>query len=144
MGAMNDPKDDRPYRQPVAPPAARGKGILDETRELVDQLLTEAQRREAEQRASIPPRGPVGKALVFATVVAAAMAAGTMLYGAYNFLDAPIRETPTGYVNKAGKPYPREHYEAFKLWEKTFIATFCVAFAVAAAMAVEEQIRKRR
>lgn len=125
-------------------PAARDKGLLDETRGLFEELVDKAHRADLEQRAKTPPRGPVGKALAGAAVIAGVIAAGTLLYGAYNFLDAPIRETPTGYVNKAGQPFPRERYEAFKLWEKTFIATFCVAFAVAGATVVEEKIRKRR
>jgi hypothetical protein len=126
------------------PPAARDKGLFDETRELVEELIDKAQRGELEQRAKVPPRGPVGKALVFAMIVAATMAAGTLFYGAYNFLDAPLRQTPTGYVNKAKQPVARERYEAFKLWEKTLIVSFCVAFATAGVMVVEESVRKRR
>jgi hypothetical protein len=140
---MNDRGNDGPYRPPAKAPAKR-TGMFDEARELFGQLAGEAERRDAEQRAGTPPRGPVGKALVFATIVAAAVAAGTLFYGIYNFLDAPIRQTPTGYANKAGQPASRERYEAFQLWEKTFIASFVVVFASACATVVEERVRKRR
>ena len=125
-------------------PATRDKGVLDETRELFDQLVGEAQRREAERQASVLPRGPIGKVLAAATVLSGLLAAGTLLYGISTFLDAPIRETPSGYVGKTGKHYSREHFEAFELWKQATLGTFAVTFAAGFAMVLEERMRKRR
>ena len=140
---MSDGGNDGPYRPPAEPPARR-EGIFGEARGLFDQRVGEAQRLDAEQRASTPPRGPIGKALAGAAIIAGVIAAGTLLYGAYNFLDAPLRQTPAGFVNKAGQPTSHERYEAFKLWEKGVVVTFVIAFAAAFATAAEEKIRKRR
>ena len=143
MTGMNDPKDDRPYRQPAAPPARR-MGVWDETRGLFDQLYAEARRRDAEQRAGTPPRGPVAKALGAAMALAVVFAVGTLVYGISSFRDAPIRETPSGYAGKTGKAYPRDHYERYKLWEKAALASFGATFGIGFLLVVEERARKRR
>ena len=72
------------------------------------------------------------------------MAVGSLVYGFYTFPDGPIRETRTGYAGKTGTAYPREHYERFKLWEKTIVGVFVSVFAIGGALVVEERIRKRR
>src|SRR5688500_8342286 len=126
------------------PPATREKGLLEETRGLFDQMVGEAQRMDAEQRAKAPPRGPVGKVLGGAAVIAGVIAAGTLLYGFYSFPDAPIRQTPSGYAGKAGTPRTREDFEAFKVWEKGVIAAFVITFATAFASVAADRIHKRR
>ena len=66
-----------------------------------------------------------------------------MAFGAFKWPDAPIRQTPGGFVGKTGTAHTREDYQLFKLWEKALFVSFPLAFAVNAIAVVANRKRKK-
>jgi hypothetical protein len=119
---MSDDENRRPYGPPDMPAGGRA-----------------GETAAADERAS---RGPLATTLLVLTILAAASAAVTFVYGIYNFPDAPIRPSAGGYVGKGGKPHTAEEYERFLLWERALLITFPAAFL--AGFAYEFSTRRKR
>lgn len=83
------------------------------------------------------------KMLTVAGVLIIIIAALILAFGAVKWPDAPIRQTPNGFVGKTGLTHTREDYELFKLWEKSLLISFPLAFIVNIAAAVVAK-RKRK
>jgi ABC-type Fe3+ transport system permease subunit len=119
-------------RSPYAPPAPEP-----EPPSSLDQVFARAAQAIERDRAESAKRGPLARALYAATAIVAVVAAAVLTYGAFTYYDAPIRETPNGFVSKHGTSYSREHYESYLLWTKgvwtAFAVTFVTAFAASLA-----------
>ena len=66
-----------------------------------------------------------------------------MIFGIFKWPDAPIRQTPGGFVGKTGGAHTREDYELFKLWEKSLLVSVPLAFAVNFIAALAKRKRKK-
>lgn len=119
------------------------ESTLDEARETFEQmtgaayLRLKAEKREARKR-SAPVK--ILRALALTSSLAAVIA---LVYGFYNFADAPLRETNGVYTGKQGQPRTREDYNRFKLWEKALWTTGGAAFVFCSAFAVTDWREKR-
>lgn len=120
------------------------KGIISEARDLYEQMSGEARRLAERDREAARRRGPVTKALFAACFIAVALAVVTLVYGFITFPDAPIRESARGYVGKHGAPHTREHYERFKLWEKSLFVSFGLAFLTGFSAAAAEKLGSKK
>ncbi|MGR9046799.1 MAG: hypothetical protein ACU83N_16065 [Gammaproteobacteria bacterium] len=118
------------------------RSFLTETRKLCQDMVQEARdRAEAESRAA-RTRGPFAKFLLAVTLAAGLLSAGTMFYGIYNFPDAPIRQTATGFEGKAGRVRTEQDFKAFKAWEKALILSIATTFCFGFALAVSDRLRR--
>jgi hypothetical protein len=143
MAPMKKPGENFPYSRPAEPPEP--PGLFDETRALYGRLVDEAVRRAERDREEAKARGPLSRALNAAALGAGVLAAVVFVYGAINFSDAPIRQTPHGYAAKSGAPRTREDFERFKVWEKSVLATFGLTFLLGFGAATsEKRLRRRR
>ncbi len=115
------------------------KSIIDEAREIYDKMSSLAER----DRKAARHRGPVVKALLVVCILAALVAAATLIYGVIQFPDAPIRQTGSSYVGKHGAPRTREDYERFKLWEKLMFSGFGLAFLTGFGAVAAEKLSRR-
>jgi hypothetical protein len=100
--------------------------------------LSEIEREEAKSR------GLVARILLALTIAACLLAVVTMIYGIYNFPDAPIRRTAEGYQGKGGRARTQADYEAFVVWGKAMLVVFPSAFVFAFAFAIADAMRRRR
>ena len=116
---------------------------MGEVRGLFDRMSGEARRQSEAGRAEARSRGPVVRILLVLTITAFLFAAGTGIYGVYNFPDAPIRQTADGYVGKGGKAHTQEDFDAFNLWKRVLFVAFPSAFVLALAFVIADG-RKRR
>jgi hypothetical protein len=82
-------------------------------------------------------------ALNFICVGLVVIAALILAFGAFKWPDAPIRQTPGGFVGKTGLAHTLEDYELFKLWEKSLFVSIPLAFAVNIITAVAKRKRKK-
>jgi len=82
--------------------------------------------------------------LLALTIVACLLAAATGLYGAYNFPDAPIRRTESGYVGKGGKIHTQEEFEAFTRWRQVMFIVFPSAFVLGFAFGITDAMQRRK
>ena len=89
-------------------------------------------------------RGPLARILLVLTIAVCLLAAATGLYGVYNFPDAPIRQTGSGYVGKGGKPHTREEFERFILWQQVMFIVFPSAFVLGFAFAITDSAKRRK
>lgn len=103
----------------------------------------EAERRSELEREEARSRGPFARILLVLTITACLLAGATMIYGVYNFADAPIRQTNSGYAGKGGKPHTKEDFEAFLRWEKTMFIVFPSAFLLGLAFAITNARQRR-
>ena len=120
------------------------QGAFDEARDLFEQMSAEAYRQAEIERQDARSRSPFVKILLALTITACLAAAITFFYGFYAFLDAPIRPTSTGFVNKQGEPRTKEDFEKFKLWEKALFVSFGSAFALGIVFGIMDSREKRR
>jgi len=120
------------------------RGALDETRTLFERMKGEVVRRSEQGREEARSRGPFGRFLLVLTIVACLLAAATMLYGVYNFPDAPIRQTGGGYFGKGGKPHTRDDFEAYVLWGNAMFIIVPTVFVLGFAFAITDSKRGGR
>jgi cytochrome c-type biogenesis protein CcmH/NrfG len=127
-------------------PSEQNQNALDEAQALFERMAGEVTRRSESERAQAQNRGPVVRLLLVLTIVMCLAAAATGLYGAYNFPDAPIRETAGVYVGKGGKIHTQEEFEAFVLWKQVMFIVFPSAFVLGFVYGITDagQRRKRR
>ena len=119
------------------------KGTLDDARELFEELATRAKRQVELEQQTARSESPVTKVLLALTLLACLAAAGTGIYGIYNFPDAPIRQTETGvYVGKGGKSHSRDDYEAFLAWKQAMFIAFPAAFILGAIFGITKAMRR--
>ena len=85
---------------------------------------------------------PVARALGVLTVVAALLAAATLVYGIWYFPDAPIRPVGSGYKGKTGTPRTLEDFTAFSNWLAALLIVFPTAFGIGFAYLFADR-RKR-
>jgi hypothetical protein len=78
----------------------QAQGSLDQTRALFERMAGEAVRRSELHPEEARSRGAVARVLLAITIVAGLLAGGLMVYGVYNFPDAPIRQTESGVRRK--------------------------------------------
>jgi hypothetical protein len=102
--------------------------IISQTRDLYNRMADEARRSVERDQEMIRQSRPLTKILLGVCVFASLIAAATMVYGMITFPDAPIRQTASGYIGKAGQPHTGDEYEQFKLWEKVMITSFGLTF----------------
>ena len=120
------------------------QGAFNEARQLFKRMKGEAERRSELEREEARSRGPLAKILLVLTIVACLLAGATMLYGVYNFPDAPIRQTEGGYAGKRGKPHTKEDYEAFLRWKKTLFIVFPSALLLGLAFGITDARQRRK
>ncbi len=131
-------------RRSSQPAPEQGRDALSEAQALYTQMARQAglERKRARHR------GPLTRLLLLLTITASVLASATLIYGAYNFPDAPIRQTGNGYAGKGGTTRTEEDFEKFRLWEKAmfifFPATFVFGFAFAFTDAGERRKRKSK
>ena len=129
---MNDDDRQRPYAPPDSPEPSRA-GESARAKAIAEALIGTARASAKGTSGEQGSRSPLAKALRVLTILAALSAGITFLYGIYNFPDAPIRPSGSGYVGKSGKPHTAQDFERFVLWERamflTFPATFLFGFA---------------
>ena len=104
----------------------------------------EVMRQAEREREEAGSRGALSRLLLALTMAACVLAAAAMLYGIYNFPDAPIRPAGGGYVGKHGKPHTRDDYEAFILWGKVMLAVVPSVFVLGFAFAITDSRQRRK
>jgi hypothetical protein len=119
-------------------------GPLDEARTLFEKMVGEVTRRSEVERQAARSRGPVTRVLLALTIAAGLLAAATMFYGAYNFPDAPVRQTAGGYEGKGGRTRTHEDFEAFIAWEKAMIVVCPAALGLGFAFACIDAMQRRK
>lgn len=129
-----------PPRQPLQ----QNQGALDEAEALFERMLGEATRPSGFGHNQPQRRSAVARLLLVLTMVACLLAAATGLYGAYNFLDAPIKKTESGYVGKGGKIHTQEEFEAFILWKQVMFIIFPSAFVLGFAFGITDAMQRRK
>jgi hypothetical protein len=105
--------------------------------------MDEANRQAESERKEAGERGPFARLLLTLTIAACLLAAVTGIYGAYNFPDAPFKQTGAGYAGKTGKPHTREEFEAFILWQRAMFIVFPAAFVLGFACATTKWLKGR-
>jgi hypothetical protein len=106
--------------------------------------MDEVERHSGSGREAARARGPLARVLLALTLAACLLAVGAGVYGAYNFPDAPLRQTAGGYVGKYGKPHTREEFEAFVRWKSAMFVAFPAAFLFAFAFALADGAGRRK
>ena len=137
-------RDRRSQYSPTTQAPQPGRGALGEARALFERMKGEAVRQSEREREEARSRGPLARLLLVLTIVACLLAAATMLYGVYNFPDAPIREAGGAYVGKGGKPHTRDEFEAYVLWGNAMFIVVPTAFVLGFAFAIADSKRGRR
>jgi hypothetical protein len=107
-------------------------------------MVGEVTHQSEVERQAARSRGPVARLLLALTITAGLLAAATMFYGVYNFPDAPIRQTASGYEGKGGRPRTQEDFEAFIRWEKTMMVVFPAVFGFGLAFACIDAMQHRK
>lgn len=132
--------------QHSAPPQApqQKQSTVDEAHALFERMKGEVVARGESEREEARSRGPLARVLLVLTIAACLLAAATMIYGIYNFPDAPLRQTEGGYVGKGGKPRTQSDYEAFIFWMKATFIIIPPVFVSGFAFAIVESKRRRR
>jgi hypothetical protein len=126
---------------PPGQPAQQNQGALDGSEVLFERMASEITRRLKSDHNQPQRRSAVTRLLLVLTIVMCLLAAATGLYGAYNFLDAPIRKTESGYVGKGGKIHTQEEFEAFVLWKQVMLIVFPSAFVFGFAFVITDAIQ---
>ena len=116
---------------------------ISEAGALFDALKAEARSRAEDEADAARSRSRFGRVLLTLTISAALFAAGTMIYGAYMFPDAPIRAVDGGYAGKSGAPKSQSEFESFVAWKTTLVGAFGAASAFAIAFVLTEARRRR-
>jgi hypothetical protein len=111
--------------------------------DLFAEMVGKARRNAEAERLRARSRGPVAKCLLALTLIAAACAVATGVYGVWNFPDAPIRFKDGGYVGKTGKARTRADYEAYAAWKGRMLVVFPSVFILGFAFALADS-RSRR
>ena len=139
-------KRDPQSRYPPPPQAApqQSRGALDEAQALFERMKGEVMRPSEREREEARSRGMFTRLLLLITIVACVLAAATMLYGIYNFPDAPIRQANGGYVGKGGKPHTRDDFDAFILWGKAMLVVVPSVFVFGFAFVVADSRQRRK
>lgn len=133
---MNRDDDRLPYLTPPRQPEPSEPSPIEQ----IFDAATEAARRSARK----PPSGPVARILGGLTIVAGLVAAATLVYGIVMFPDAPIRETPKGFVGKTGAPHTAADHEGFQQWLTALFIIFPTAFALGFAYAAASSLGRRK
>jgi hypothetical protein len=129
---------------PSKPDPHQSQGPLDEAGALFQQMMSEATRRSNLERGRVQSRGAVVRLLLVLTIMTCLLAAATGIYGVYNFPDAPIRQTESGYAGKGGKAHTKEEFERFILWKQVMFIAFPVSFAFGLAFGVTDMMQRRK
>jgi hypothetical protein len=90
------------------------------------------------------PKGPLVKFLTMILLATFIFVVSIIVYGMYNFPDAPLSLKGTGYVGKTGKPHTMAEFENFLLWEKMMFISFSSVFATGFALTLAETRDRRR
>ena len=125
-------------------PDTERPGIFDEARALYTQYAEYAARSVAQSHEAARTRPAWVKALIFVGVVLVIAAALSLAYGAFKWPDAPIRQTPSGFVGKTGLAHTREDYELFELWIRWLMVVFPLTFIVNAGAAIAAKRKSKR
>ena len=140
---MTSRKQKRPYSNSPAPDPAR-PGLVDEVRALYTRQADYAARTIAlSQEEGVNTEPAWLRVVNFIGVSLIIIAALTMLLGALRWPDAPIRQTPSGFIGKTGLAHTGEDYELFKVWERWLLVAFPLAFIVNIGAALVTR-RKRK
>lgn len=131
------------YSAPSQAPQ-QNHSALDEAQTLFEQMKSEVVAHAEVEREESRSRGPLARVLLMLTVVAVLLAAATMIYGIYNFPDAPIRQTESGYEGKGGKPRTQADYRAFIFWGKAMFIIIPSAFVLGFAFVMIDSRRRRK
>lgn len=128
----------------VTRPRPRGVEEPESVGALTRRLISEARERvEADRRAAVS-RGPLTRALLALTLLAAAACVATGAYGAYNFPDAPIRPKAGGYAGKTGRPRTQAEYEKYLNWTLAMWTVFPAVFVTGAAFSYSDARDRRK
>jgi hypothetical protein len=133
----------RPHSPTGQAPQER-QGAFNEARQRFERMKGEAERHSTLEREEARSRGPFTRILLVLTIAACLLAGATMVYGVYNFPDAPIRQTGGGYAGKGGKPHTKEDYEAFVRWEKAMFIVFPSAFLLGFVFGITDARQRRK
>lgn len=125
-------------------PQPEQAGLFDEARAIYRRYADFAAKDKARLEMEESAKPAWLKALHIIGIIAVIIAAIILLYGAFSWPDAPIRQTPNGFAGKTGLPHTREDYELFKLWEKSLLIAFPVAFIVNFAAIFIAKRRKQK
>ncbi len=116
--------------------------MMSEVRALFEQMTDEAKRRTKRQPQEA--QNALARLLLALTLTAGLLAAATMLYGIYNFPDAPLKQTPSGYAGKHGTLRTQGDFEAFVRWEKAMFIVFPSVFVLGFAYAIADARQRRK
>lgn len=122
----------------------QGDSALDEAQALFERMKSEAIGQAELERKAASSRGPLLRLLLVLTIVACLIGTVAMLYGVYNFPDAPIRRTESGYVGKGGKPRTQDDFEAFIFWEKAMFIVIPSVFILGLAFVITDSMQRRK
>lgn len=136
--------EDQKLDSPLGPPPQQNQGALDEAEALFERMAGEITRRSELERNQPQTRSAGARLLLMLTIVMCLLAAVTGIYGAYNFLDAPIRKTESGYVGKGGGIHTQEEFEAFILWKQVMFIVFPSAFVLGFAFGITDAMQRRK
>ncbi|HVG22085.1 MAG TPA: hypothetical protein VNI02_23825 [Blastocatellia bacterium] len=140
---MRNRKQKDVYFTSSAPQPSRPT-LIDEARALYTRYVNQAVQDINQSHSANDRAKPLWlKAINVIGVVAVALTVGLLIYGIFTWTDAPIRQTPTGYVGKTGIAHAREEYERFKQWEKSLLVVAPFAFIVNIIAAVIADRRRR-
>lgn len=136
-------KQKEPYSPSSAPDPER-PGLFDEARAMYTRYADHAARSIAQSHESARTRPAWVRVLTFVGVVLVIIAGLIMAYGAFKWPDAPIRQTPSGFVGKTGLAHTREDYELFELWKSGLLVAFPLAFVVNIGAAIAAKRKNKR
>jgi hypothetical protein len=136
--------DHQSPHSPASQAPQERQGAFNEARQLFERMKGEALRHSELEREEARSRGPLARILLVLTIAACLLAGATMVYGIYNFPDAPIRQTEGGYAGKGGKPRTQEDFEAFVRWEKAMFIVFPSALLLGFAFGITDARQRRK
>lgn len=137
----------RDHQSPYSPPAQapqQSHGDVDQARAMFERMKGEVIRQSERERAFSRSRGLVVRLLLALTIATCLLAAATMIYGIYNFPDAPIRQTDGGYLGKGGKHHTQDDFEAFILWRNVMFIIIPSVFGLGLAFGIIDSIQRRK
>jgi hypothetical protein len=137
-------KRDRQTECPPPQAAPHIHGALDEAQALFERMKSDVVGQAVHEREEFRSRGAFVRLLLVLTIVACLLAAGTMLYGVYNFPDAPIRQAESEYVGKGGRPRTQDEFEVFSLWRKAMFIIIPSVFVLGFAFVITNSRRRRK
>ena len=125
-------------------PSTKTDSTIDEAQRVFNEMSDRAKRDIEADYEQPALRSPLVRTLLLLTILACLTAAATGFYGVYNFPDAPIRQSDSGYVGRLGQSHTKEDFDAFNRWQTVMYIVFPGAFILGFSYAIASAVQRRK